>query len=365
MTGLCLTMIVKNEADVITRCLESVVPWIDYWVIADTGSTDETRGVIQAFMESHAIPGLMVDQDWVNFAANRQGVMELARLERSDNGREDGHQCDYAIWIDADEVLVGEPTGLDLTLDGYTIPVDYDGLSYSRLAITRLDKGWRWTGPVHEVLTLEGAVSGNLAAPKVKVHHDGARSKDPLTYKADAALFERALEEDPGNTRYWFYYAQSLRDAGLLEAARDAYTERINLGGWDQEVYCSLLYRARIHEGLGYTRADNYLDAANFMPARAEAWVEAARIERVHHERYTIGTMYARRATALSQPGPEALFVETAAYEWRCWDELTINAWWAGEKAEALRAARIALAAHPDDERLMENLRLCEVSGNV
>ena len=34
---LCLSMIVKNEASVIGRCLPSLRPIIDYWVIVDTG----------------------------------------------------------------------------------------------------------------------------------------------------------------------------------------------------------------------------------------------------------------------------------------------------------------------------------------
>jgi len=42
----CLNMIVKNESEVITRCLKSVLPLIDYWVISDTGSTDGTQKII-------------------------------------------------------------------------------------------------------------------------------------------------------------------------------------------------------------------------------------------------------------------------------------------------------------------------------
>ena len=37
-----LSMIVKNERNVIERCLESVLPIIDTWQIVDTGSTDGT-----------------------------------------------------------------------------------------------------------------------------------------------------------------------------------------------------------------------------------------------------------------------------------------------------------------------------------
>lgn len=37
---LVLTMIVKDEAPVIERCLTAILPLIDVWCIVDTGSTD-------------------------------------------------------------------------------------------------------------------------------------------------------------------------------------------------------------------------------------------------------------------------------------------------------------------------------------
>ena len=44
-----LNMIVKNESRVIERMLKSVSPLIDYYVICDTGSTDETPNIIRRF----------------------------------------------------------------------------------------------------------------------------------------------------------------------------------------------------------------------------------------------------------------------------------------------------------------------------
>ena len=49
MHKLTLAMIVKNEAPNIQECLESVAPYIDYYVIADTGSIDNTKEIIKNF----------------------------------------------------------------------------------------------------------------------------------------------------------------------------------------------------------------------------------------------------------------------------------------------------------------------------
>ena len=88
----CLSMIVKNEASVITRCLSSVRPIIDYWVIVDTGSTDGTQDAIRSLMMD--LPGGLYERPWHDFAHNRNEALDLARP----HGK-------YVLIIDADDVL--------------------------------------------------------------------------------------------------------------------------------------------------------------------------------------------------------------------------------------------------------------------
>ncbi len=89
-TTLCLNMIVKNEAHVIERALASVKPFIDYWVIVDTGSTDGTQEVIKAYFQD--IPGELYERPWKNFGYNRTEALELAR-----------NKGDYLVIVDADD----------------------------------------------------------------------------------------------------------------------------------------------------------------------------------------------------------------------------------------------------------------------
>ena len=49
MKNLSLCMIVKNEANIIKECFDSVIKFIDYWVICDTGSTDGTQEFIKNY----------------------------------------------------------------------------------------------------------------------------------------------------------------------------------------------------------------------------------------------------------------------------------------------------------------------------
>ena len=50
-TTICLNMIVKNESHIIIDTLKNLCSYIDfsYWVISDTGSTDNTKELIIEF----------------------------------------------------------------------------------------------------------------------------------------------------------------------------------------------------------------------------------------------------------------------------------------------------------------------------
>src|SRR6266567_5123663 len=115
--SLCLVMIVKNEAEVIQRCLASVKPFIQHWVICDTGSTDRTREVVREALAG--ISGSLHDVPWRNFGWNRTQALELAR-----------GKADYHLLLDADMTLnVSGDFRASLT-DGaylirYTGPMDY------------------------------------------------------------------------------------------------------------------------------------------------------------------------------------------------------------------------------------------------
>lgn len=355
MTSVGLMMIVKDEAHVIERCLTSTLPAIDWWVVVDTGSTDGTQGVVRRLLAD--VPGELVERPWVSFGHNRQEALDLARASAHRRGT-----GDYALWIDADEQLVGTLDTTSLTLDGYSVVVHYGTTRYARLALVRLDSPWRWVGPVHEYLSLDGGTTGALASPTVLVTHDGARAKDPGTYLRDAALIEAALAQDPEDPRLQFYLAQSLRDAGDLDRARVAYAVRAgNPRGWDQERFYALFQLARILERLGRGEAevvDAYLRAYDACPWRAETLVELARYER-GRERYAVALHHALRAAELPMPGGEALFVDADSYEWRGWDEIAVSAYWLGRYDQAEQAARRAVAHRPDDPRLQENLAWC------
>lgn len=342
---LCLNMIVKNEAPVIERCLASVLPFVDAWVIVDTGSTDGTQSMIRELARSKA--GELHERPWVSFGHNRSEALELAR-----------GKADYLFFIDADEIL-SVPPSFDfaaLNGDGYYISCEYAGTTYGRCALVSAALPWRWQGVVHEYLTCEQPFTlRTLAGPTIVVAHDGARSSDPLTFLKDAALLEKALSRDPNNARNVFYLAQSYRDAGELLRSRDLYRRRAEMGGWDEEVWFSLYQAAMLEERLGAEAplvSAAYLRAFQYRPTRAEPLVALASFHRRHGE-YAIAFIYAQQAVACPPPS-DLLFVEVAVYRWRALDELSVSAFYAGRLDEG-RAAILRLVLEgriPDAERV-------------
>ena len=136
---ICLSMIVKNEAHVIRRCLDSVRPIIDHWVIVDTGSTDGTQDVIRAAMAD--MPGMLVERPWVDFAFNRTEALQLARP-----------QADYSLIIDADDVLVIPDDFVFPQIDaaGYLFNIIHGIHQYSRIQLVNNKMEWRYRGIIHE-----------------------------------------------------------------------------------------------------------------------------------------------------------------------------------------------------------------------
>lgn len=357
-----LCMIVKDEARVIERCLASVLPLIDHWVIVDTGSTDGTQDKIRKFFENVGVPGELHERPWKDFGHNRSEALELAR-----------DKADYSYMIDADEVLVFEP-GFDpdafkasLHADLYNIFAQYGGTKYHRPQMTSNKKKFYYRGILHEYVDCHDEIQtrdfarGFMNTPI----QDGNRSSQPQKYERDAERFEEALkgEVDPKDfNRYHFYLAQSYRDSQQWEKSLAAYMKRAELGGWNEEVFYSLYQAGRIMEILNKNIDDIikvYFNAYQAAPYRAESLWAAARLCRLNI-RFDQAYHFAKQALKCRCP-EGALFIAAPVYEWMLLDEFAIAAYWTGHFKES-RQASVALLQQnkfpPDQkERIEANLK--------
>ena len=354
MPTLSLCMIVKDESQVIERCLRSVLPLIEAWTVVDTGSSDDTPAKVQSLL-GH-LPGQVHHRPWRNFAENRTEAFEL-----------NSGLADYHLVIDADDWLERE-VGFqwpELTADLYSLPVHYGGIRYSRPQVFRSALPWCYKGVVHEYAHCNEALSqGFLEGLRYLCScGEGARSRDPQKYLRDAQLLEDALHAQPDEPRSVFYLAQSYRDAGLRLEAAEAYQRRTQLPGWVEERYMAHLERARLLKGLQSPAQvpPELLMAYQLAPHRAEALVDLAQFYRELGQ-WNLVYLFAARAAELKIP-PDGLFLEESAYFWRAQDELALAEFYTGRFREARqrtqRLLEVSQLPQPDRLRLQKNLLHC------
>jgi hypothetical protein len=352
-------MIVKDEAHVIGRCIESVRPMIDTWTIVDTGSTDGTQQLVTSLLSD--IPGTLHERPWRNFGSNRSEALELAR-----------EAADYSLIVDADEVLELPPafSWPPLVADGYSLTMVTGTVTYrlERLVANRLP--WRYRGVIHEYIECETpARCLPLDGPRIVGLFDGGRGAG-LTqaekYTREAELLEQAVADEPDNPRYRYYLARSYLWAGQWANALESFQQRATMGGHAEEVYDSLINVAGMNEQLG---ADPdvvvaaYLAAFECRPIRAEPLCELARYLR-QNGRYRLAHLFASYAEAMPRPENEVLWVDEGVYRWRARDELGVAASWIGRNEESSALCRDLLSDDrlPDNERarVQANLELAE-----
>ncbi len=313
---ICLNMIVKNESHVIHRCLSSLKHLIDYWVIVDTGSTDGTQKTIKKYLDD--IPGELHERPWVNFGHNRNEALDLAR-----------GKCDYMLFIDADDRLVFSDGFVmpDLEFDCYCVlqsqNVQKVGSNASTIVVLMIKDlpEFRWEGAVHEAIVFQKGMSYALL-PGITNEYlsDGHRSQDKQKYEKDVVMLQKALEEDPGNTRNVFYLAKTFACMGNFRSAIVYLAKRAAMeGGRADEVFYSLLTMGLLQKELKESSSiiqENLCKAFSSRPSRVESLYALAEML-IEEENYLFGYLVAEFALSIPLPSdPFELWLVPWIYDW-------------------------------------------------
>jgi len=272
---LCLNMIVKNESKIIIRLLQSVINIIDCYCICDTGSTDNTEELIIDFFKQTNITGKIIHEPFVDFAYNRNFSLKSCL-----------GMSDFILFLDADmKLIVGNLFNKEklINYDSCTILQGNDSFFYQNMRIVRNNGLYNYIGVTHEYIN-SPPENKNILLDKNELFildlGDGGSKSDK--FERDIRLLVGALEKEPKNDRYTFYLANTYHDSGKFEKAIEIYQKRIEIGGWDQEVWYSY-YRI----GLCYKYMNkmpeaiyNWLNAYQIIPERLESIYEI-----IHHYR--------------------------------------------------------------------------------
>lgn len=348
---ICLNMIVKNESKIIVRLIETVKDVIDYYIISDTGSSDNTISLIKRTMKKYGIPGEVPQVEWKNFSYNRQVALEHAYRNP---------EIEYVMFIDADEELRTGPNIKDfktlkrnhlskLTKDCYHVKKKYTGSDYYvPMFIKTTHLPWIWKGVVHEYLDTqkqEGVepheadyIDDGLVYNHVNFG-EGANSHGLTTkqkYMRDVGLLTAEIEKNPTDTRSMFYLAQSYYDAQEYEESYKRYKQRADMGGWDQEVFYSL-YRMGICSMLCNKPYETILShmmmAYEYRPTRLEPLFELCKYCR-EHDMFNQGYLFGKWALSLPANN-DVLFVHRYMHDYALLDHLSLCAYYTGRYEES------------------------------
>lgn len=370
-----LCMIVKNERDVIERCLNSVKRWITDYAIVDTGSTDGTQDLIRKCLSE--MPGEVRDMPWREFDGSRNDALELAKAHANREG--------WLLFIDADEFLVttGRPPEFDKddAFDGYygNVTRCVDCPQWCRPILVRASKSWFYEMPRHEGLYCREHAPMRpepLSGAFIMSGTDGGRAKESARdrYFRDATVLEKWFLQHPGHTRCAYYIAQSYRDAAsgaiptdksLLQKAIMWYQRRSTMpNGFVEETHSAFLQSGRLMDECGYpwqSIQQQLLMAFATRPERSEALLHLA----VHYRKeglYALAELFARRATLNPMSTDGFHDVDRSVYEWRAAEELAVCLTYLNGHAEALEINHAVVNKAPESERsrIIANMEMCK-----
>ena len=200
MATISLCMIVKNEENVLSRCLESIKNAVDEIIIADTGSTDGTKEIAEKYTDK------VFDFKWIDdFSKARNFSFSKATK-------------DYIMWLDADDIvskknceklieLKNKIQDTDVIMMKYITAFDENGeaaFSYYRERLIRRASSPIWKGRVHEAIE----PNGSIIYSDIEIEHHSIKTEYS---RRNLNIYEKQIKDgEPLQPRDKFYYGREL-----------------------------------------------------------------------------------------------------------------------------------------------------------
>lgn len=345
MVKICLFLIVKNEANTITRCLNAAKDLVDCVCITDTGSTDKTIQIIKEWGKQNNMPCEVYESEFKDFGYSRTMSYYNACKSFPD--------VDYYLVLDADIII--RSNGFDknsMTLDFYSVIQKNNRIKYWNFRFFKSTKRWKCIGLVHEFWgSLDQVTHGYIDEDKLEIIDIDDGGNKLTKRERETALLLKGIN-DPSTplqlkSRYYFYLGTTKYVAREFFEAIDIYQKRIDCAGWDEEVFVSQYNIGNCYRKLAkqdkekkelYLSAaiDNYLRAWGYKHDRIEPLYRIAKIYR-RKKLYKHALLMLDLAKA-QENVKNVLFVEYKVYNYLIDFEYMLNAFCVEDKRNESKA---------------------------
>lgn len=348
MVTISLCMIVKNEEDVIGRCLKSVSDLVDEIIIVDTGSIDKTKDIAAEYTDK------IYDFAWIeDFAAARNFAFSHSKSM-------------YSMWLDADDVILEHDRQMfkrlkeDLSLSTNVVMMKYNTgfdangnvtFSYYRERIIKNNIGMLWKSAVHEVIETIGKVEYSDCA----ITHQKLHPSDP---DRNLRIFEKLLEDkkvlDP---RQQFYYGRELYYHKRYADAIQVFEAFLDKGdGWLENIIDACCHCSYCYYGMGNDAAalQSLLRSFTYDLPRAEVCCDIGR-HFFDRNRYSMAIYWYEQALHCKRDDNRGGFVSPDAYGYTPYIQLCVCYSNIGAVQEAITYNEKAADCKPDSEAVARN----------
>ena len=351
---ICVYAISKNEEKFVDRWFESVKEADEVYVL-DTGSSDNT---VHKLKDNGAI----VKKEIINpfrFDIARNKSLDMVPLD-----------TDICVCLDLDEVIekgwrkkLEKIWKKDTTRLRYNYNWSFDeyGKPSVNFYIEKIHSrnNYKWTHPVHEVLTFLSSNEKFITTDDITVNHYPDNNKSRSSY---LPLLELSVKEDPNNDRNMHYLGREYMFYGKYNEAIDTLIKHLNMKNatWKDERCASMRFISRCYSKLKrHDEAKMWLDKAiNEAPYLRDPYVERALLE-YELNNWDSCKKYCLEALKINK-NTKSYINEPFSYNHTIYDLLSLCYFFKKDYKKALENINIALDMAPNNERLKSNKKIFE-----
>lgn len=287
----------KNEASVIGRMLESCLPYVDYYVLQNNGSTDGSDQIVKDFLVNNKLSGELynVEEGWVGFGWNRDHLIQYC--QKTDHG------CDWILKMDCDEILEVDDSFDwsildDTSIQGFHIPCLNGSSVYYRAWMWNAKLPWRFNhDPCHETIYCEiPEIGQNFKRYDLPLsfRHIGSTQgqswTNPTKFISDSLILEEKMIKENSllsDVYHFWYIGKSYFDAykchefPLKESQQKQYASRsiyyfeewlkfVSENNLGEDGYITKIFLAESYKFIGDEKncIRCYTEAEKFAPGR-------------------------------------------------------------------------------------------------